>query len=54
MLTYVDVCTLEQIQMNMSDPPIKLSNIEKRLNTYIFGIFFTLFRSGLRPHTLVA
>ena len=30
-------------QMNMTEPPVKTSNIERRLNTYIIGIFFTLF-----------
>ena len=32
-----------KIQMNMTEPPVKVSNIERRLNTYIIGIFFTLF-----------
>ena len=32
-----------KIQMNMTEPPVKVSNIERRLNTYILGIFGTLF-----------
>jgi len=30
-------------QMNMTEPPVKTSNIERRLNVYIVGIFCVLF-----------
>jgi len=32
-----------KIQMNMNDPPSKVSNVEKTLNTYIFYLFGLLF-----------
>ena len=32
-----------KIQMNMTEPPIKVSNIERRLNGYILGLFASLF-----------
>ena len=28
-----------KIQSNMMDPPVKVSNIERRVNTYIIGVF---------------
>jgi magnesium-transporting ATPase (P-type) len=32
-----------KIQMNMTDMPVKMSNIERRVNSYILMIFFLLF-----------